>query len=392
MLFAVKRDDFYRALKETSCAAKSAAVNSALSHVLVQADSNSKMILLSCTDGNTFLQRRIPSLQIKEDGSVLFDARILTKYIELAETDVVIATDQKSGTVYAGKAKMELQTIPVSEFPIPQIEFPTQTVKVSGLKSLIHRSVFAAAHAEGKNAVLESVRFTFDANCGTATATDQSVCAVANLPKCADGELGLILHQDPLSILYSVSNNDDSYFIGISQGKAVIFNENILFVTQLINGEFMDVDLLIHNFKSVSRALLDTKELYHAVDHCTIAIQDNTNYSVNFVIQPNELRVSIVTCYGSVKNTVHAVETIDTNADGFHYNPDKILSFLRHSSGPLELQVDKHGCMLMKANNTVYFVGPRRPAEIRQKTASAKSRKPKAKKDDKTGEQLKIAA
>ena len=391
MLFSVKQEDFLKALKETSRAAKSNADNTALSNVLIQADSNSNMILLSCTDGNTFLQRRIPSLQIKEGGSILLNARILMKYVEIADTDIVIAADEKSGIVYTGGAKMELYSIPTQQFPIPQIELPDQTVRVSGLKSLIHRSVFAAAHSEGKNALLESVSFAFNPNYGKASATDQSVCAITNLPQCADGELNIILHQDPLNILYNVLNNDDSYFIGISKGKVVIFNENILFVTQLVTGEFVNVDMLVNNFNVAYRAMIDAKKLYQSVEHCTVTIQDNTDYSINLVIQADGLRVSMSTCYGIAKNTVSLTETIPTPSDGFHYNPNKILSFLRQSSGPLELLMDKHGCMLMKANNTVYFVAPRRPAEIRQNKATNKG-KATSKKNNKTGEQLKIAA
>ncbi len=392
MLFAVKRNEFLAALKTAACAAKSHAVIPALSGVFIQADERSGTVLLSCTDGNTFLQRRIHDSRIKEGGHALFNLQILMKYVELANTDVVVAADEKSGVIYAGQAKMELQTIPVREFPVPQMELPDKTVKVSGLKALIRRSIFATANVDGKNAVLESVRFTFDANAGKATATDQSVCAVANLPQCADGELNIILHQDPLSILYGISNNDDSYFIGISKGKAVLFNENILFVTQLINGEFANVDMLVSNFQAAYQALVDAKKLYQAVDQCTITIQDNTNYSVNLAVEPDGIRVSMVTCYGTAKNFVPSAETIPTDIDGFHYNPDKILSFLRHSSGPLELQIDKHGCLLMKANNTAYFVGPRRPAEIQQKKDAKKNKSTSTKKKSKAEEQLKIAA
>lgn len=150
MLFAVKRNEFLAALKTAACAAKSHAVIPALNGVFIQADEHSGTVLLSCTDGNTFLQRRIHDSRIKEGGHALFNLQILMKYVELANTDVVVAADEKSGVIYAGQAKMELQTIPVKEFPVPQMELPNKTVKVSGLKTLIRRSIFAAANVDGK--------------------------------------------------------------------------------------------------------------------------------------------------------------------------------------------------------------------------------------------------
>ena len=53
--------------------------------------------------------------------------------------------------------------------------------------------------------------------------------------------------------------------------------------------------------------------------------------------------------------------------------------------------MDKQGCMLMKANNSVYFLAPRGRANIRKKKAdSAKAAGHKEK--ESTAEQLQIAA
>ena len=384
MLFAVKREEMLNALKAVACASKKGADNPILAGVLIQAEQPSGQILLSCTDGNTFLQKRISGIRMKEAGQLLLNAELLKRCVELGEETVIIAGDNKCGMVLSGKSRIELQAMPCESFPMPQISFPDRTIRVSGLKSLIRRSVFAASEKKGENAVLECVRFCFTNETGTAAATDAAACAVASLPQCADGELKIILHQDPLSILYAVSNNNENYFVGVQQGKIIFMNEDTVFVTHLVDGQFADVDMFISNFKSESRALTDSKEMYKAVDRCRVAVQDNTDSSLHVTLKQDGITVSMATCYGTVRDKVKASEISPMQSDGFHYNPVKITAFLKNASGPLEILFDKHGCMLMKANQSIYFVAPRRPAKIQQKKT--------AKKKESSGEQLKLAA
>lgn len=391
MLFAVDHETLLKALNDVSCASKKNINFPELAGVLIQADAASGQLLFSCTDTNTFLQKKIANVQIKEAGTILLNVHLLKRIVELAEQDVVIAGDEKSVAVISGRSRFDLQALSCSKFPVPQMTYPDQTIRVNGLWSLIYRSIFAASKNEEKEAILESVRFTFNKEAGSAEAADHIAFVVADLPLCSDGELNIILHQDPLSILYNISNNDDSYYIGVSQGKAVIMNDQTLFVTQLMTGNFLDTNELVQKFQPNDRALTDSKELYRALDRCMISIQDNTDYSIHVVLEDSAVALTLATCYGMVKDKVKATDTVSRTPGGFHYNPDKIKSFLKNASGPLEMLINKQGCMMMKANNSVFFVAPRRQANIRKKKADS-AKATGHKKKDSTAEQLQIAA
>ena len=391
MLFAVDHEKLLKVLNDVSCASKKNINFPELNGVLIQADVASGQLLFSCTDTNTFLQKKIANVQIKEAGTILLNVHLLKRIVELAEQDVIIAGDEKSVAVISGRSRFDLQALSCSKFPVPQITYPDQTIRVNGLRSLIYRSIFAASKSEEEETILESVRFTFNKEAGSAEATDHIAFVVADLPLCSDGELNIVLHQDPLSILYSISNNDDSYYIGISQGKAVIMNDQTLFVTPLMAGNFLDTNKLVQKFQPNDRALTDSKELYRALDRCMISIQDNTDYSIHVVINEGTIILTSATCYGTVKDKVIANDTVSRSPDGFHYNPDKIKSFLKNASGPLEVLINKQGCMVMKANNSVFFVAPRRQAKIRKKRSEGENAS-KQKEKGSTGEQLKLAA
>ena len=391
MLFAADQNKLLKVLNDVSCASKKGTDYPELAGVLIQADISSGQVVFSCTDTNTFLQKRITDARIKEAGTVLLNAQLLKKIVEMAEQNIVIAGDEKNIAVIFGQTRFDLQALPSKKFPMPQITYPDQTIQVSGLRSLIYRSIFAVSQKKEDNSILESVRFTFNKETGSARAADHAAFVIADLPLCSDGELDIILHQDPLSILYSISNNNDRYYIGVSSGKAVIMNDQTLFVTKLMNGDFLNTEQLIQKFQPKSRALTDAKELYRAIDRCMISVQDNTDYSIHVIIGDRFIALETATCYGMVKDKISAADTASQSPDGFHYNPDKMISFLKNASGPLELLMDKQGCMLMKANNSVYFLAPRRQANIRKKKADS-AKAAGHKKNESTAEQLQIAA
>ena len=64
MLFAVDQNKLLKVLNDVSCASKKGTDYPELAGVLIQADISSGQVVFSCTDTNTFLQKRITDARI----------------------------------------------------------------------------------------------------------------------------------------------------------------------------------------------------------------------------------------------------------------------------------------------------------------------------------------
>lgn len=109
---------------------------------------------------------------------------------------------------------------------------------------------------------------------------------------------------------------------------------------------------------------------------------------VTLHLRDGVLAMQGLTAVGSSTAQIAASDIVPTPDVGFHYKPKYLLDCLSHAQGPLHIQIDGRGAMLLEANQSRFVICPRGPVHIRvkekkeDKPKSAKSKTAKAKKTE----------
>ena len=223
--------------------------------------------------------------------------------------------------------------------------------------------------ADGDNIDYNRARFSYvkislRGGIATAEATDGSCMAVTASPHCADGDLEMILHEKALTVLDSIVKPDEELYVGIVGKVAVFLKEDLFFSTVLFTGNYLEASKLLSNFHGNYQATVDAKQLYELVSGLSVVFDTNDDKCINLRIESDGVcaRVTTGRCFSA--SQVKATGTIPTPVDGFHYRPKLLLDCLRRLAGPVRMEIDQRGFVVMTANGSRYFISPRGPARI----------------------------
>lgn len=353
-----------------------------ISGILIEADSNTGILTITGTDIRTHIQRRLRLEHIEESGSMILPPILAEMLYLLADEFVELESEKNLVTLRSGSCQYTFSSLAAKSFPKPQIPFPEDTIQIKGINSLIRRTVFAA---DGNNidynkAAFSYVKISFRNGVATSEATDGSCMAVASSPHCADGNLEFILHQKALTVLDSILKPAEELYVGVVGKVAVFMKEDLFFSTMLFTGSYLEASTLLNNFHGNYKATVDANQLYELVSSLSAIFETNDDKCINLRIEPDKVRIQVTTGRCSSASQVKATGTVPTSAEGFHYRPKFLGDCLSRLTGPVQMEIDQQGFVVMKANGSRYFISPRGPARIHQEEKPEKKPKGASKK------------
>lgn len=382
MKFTANRLLMYRAVKTVLKAVRENIDIPEIGGILIEADAGSGILTLTGTDVRTHIQRRLRQEHIEESGSMII-APILAKMLHLLEGESVeFEADKKQVTLRSGRCCYTLSYREAKSFPKPQIPFPEDTIQIKGINSLIRRTIFAAGETTDNysTAAFSYVRLSFDGGITTAEATDGKCVAVSASPHCADGNLKMVLHEKALAILDSIVNPEEELYVGVVGNYAVFMKEDLFFSTLLFTGHYLEAGRILDSFQKSYEVTADAKQLYELISGLSVVFDAKDDKCINLRAEPDRICVQVMTARCSSASQVPAVGTTPTPADGFHYQPLLWTECLRRLAGPVQIEIDQRGFVVMKANGSQYFIAPRGPVRILQKEEPEEKPKAKARK------------
>ena len=101
---------------------------------------------------------------------------------------------------------------------------------------------------------------------------------------------------------------------------------------------------------------------------------------VNLHIGADNITMLAETASGHSSSSIQAADTHPTPENGFHFDYRFLLDCLRHMSGPLRVLIDERGFLILEANQSRYFVCPRRPVHLETEKPKKKTRQKTANK------------
>ncbi|MEJ2744374.1 MAG: DNA polymerase III subunit beta [bacterium] len=263
-----------------------------LSNVLLEARDGE--IVLTTTDLEMGMRRRIKAKVAKEGAITLPAKRLLAILRELPVADVVMETsDHKEATIRYDSSYVRILGLPKDEFP-PLPDFrKNRSLKIpqKALSEMIRKVHYAISHDESRY-VLNGMHLIFAKGRITAVATDGrrlALCEVAaGVPEGVDK--GIIVPTKAVLELGRVVGGDGDLEIFLGENQAAFNKEDCSLVTRLIEGHFPNYQQVIpHQLEH--KLMLSREELLSAVRRAALLTSEQLN-SVKIALAKNRLVVS----------------------------------------------------------------------------------------------------
>lgn len=233
--------------------------------------------------------------KIEKEGEITVPGKLLSEFASFLSADKIEFTLEGTNLIVkTTKTKASLTTIPATDFP----PFPTppkmeNNFPYKKIKDAITRTVFAASLDESR-AVLTGVRTNISKGLATFAATDGYRLSIekVEIPD-KKNDLNVILPAKSLSEVVRIAaelKTEEISFATIENKNQIVFSlPNVLIFTQMIEGEFPNVEKIIPvGFKT--KVTVEREQFAHSIKTAALFARDAANI-VKVKIEKEGLRI-----------------------------------------------------------------------------------------------------
>lgn len=289
---------------------------------------NEKGLELLASDSDLSIKTIMPldELKVKENGSVLLDAKYLVEVVKNVRAEDITLEEKDSHVLLkAGKSKFKLVKMDV--YTYPKIDFSIEQSKLLKVKSLdfkkaVDHTVYATSTQETRP-ILTGVNIKSKNNTLIATACDSYRYAKYIIPFTSEiNDISFDFTLPRKSVVETsklLGNIDEEVEILVAERCLIIRTKELLIKTRLIDGTYPDIDRLT---PSIENSLMELKfnknELLEKLENNKIVVniaQPTTVFSI--VNEKNEEtgevtnRSFYLSAQSDVGDSVEELENID---------------------------------------------------------------------------------
>lgn len=247
MNVTINRAEMLSAIKRASAIAPADSPLDVLRGVLLEADAAAGKLTVTSTNLEAALEEKLPCT-VQEDGALVFGAKMLAEMLSRLPQDTVQlcrAENQGRMTLRSGDACYEVDVWERGAFPKPDLPFPEDTVKLSGIPAMAQHTVFATAQDNSKP-LLKCVNLMFTSTGLCAAGSNGNCIVTARGDNQSTGDVSLLIPAASLGKLSNMCQDKDEFRVGTTGKSIVFFRENFLFSARLMEGR-------LHRYGSVGR-------------------------------------------------------------------------------------------------------------------------------------------
>ena len=327
--------------------------------ILLEADTNVGKLVMTATSLELSLMERVPCTPA-EGGALAIDARMLNGMLEKLPEDTVEITHLEGGPVVTLKSGNAHYTIPVwsrASFPKPEIPFPEDTVKVSGIPDMAKRTVFAVS-TENDKPLMKCVNLMFTPQGLQAASSDGNCIVTARGDQQSVGNINLLVPASSLVKLARITDNEDEFRVGTTGKNIVFFKENFLFSARIMEGSYINTNQLLSTIQNGFTVLTDLLELRDALSS-TLCVGAEGRISLEFT--DSKLTFCCLGVDASAKASIEVVPLTGNPQGTYWYSAKKLLACLRSLSGTVTLGVAQNGMLTLNTQDAFYLQSAMRP-------------------------------
>lgn len=307
--------------------------------------------------------------EVIESGRIVINARLLFDIISHAPGDAVrFWADYKKNMVRirSQKSTYDILFLSAKDYPKPDMPFPEDTVKISGIRKIAAKTAFAVNENSAAKA-LGCVCLRIHKNRIQAEASNGSCVMLTKQDADAGEEKQFLLPGKQLLKLAAMSSDEDEYSMGSIQNRVVFMKKGMMVSLETFRDvTFLDTDRVIQSVTPQYTATIEAKDMKNALDIMSV---DGEIRTVNILFGKTSV---IVSSDGnvSVRAELPAKVSMEMPKGGFYYSFKDSYHLFRLIQGIAQIKVEKSGVMLVRARDELFFQLPRRPGEQAKKSES----------------------
>ena len=253
-------------------------------------------------------------------------------------------------TLTSGSASYEVDVWDRGAFPKPDLPFPEDTVKVSGIPAMAQHTVFATAQDKDKP-LLRCVNLMFTST-GLRAAGSNGMCIVtAKGDDQSTGDISLLVPALSLGKLAGMCKDEDEFRVGTT-GKSI---------ARLIEGGYIDTDSLLKTITNSFTVLTDTKEMREALSSVLSVALDGR---VNLAFEDQKLVFHCSSDWGNASAGIDVIALTGAPTGSYWYSAKQLATCLKALGGTITLGIAQSGMLTISLQNV-----------MRAPTAKKKSKK-----------------
>lgn len=340
--------------------------------VLLETDDTNGRLILTATNMEQALMERLPCTVVESDALVM-GAQLLFGMVEKLDgetVEIIRQGDQNTVTLKSGEAMYTVPIWPGSSFPKPELPFPEDTVKVSGIPTMAKMTTFAVS-GDNTKPMLRCVNLMFTQNGLRAAGSDGTCVVTARGDEKSTGNINLLIPATSLEKLARIVRDEDELHVGTTGKHIVFFKENFLFSARLMECGYIDTNQLISYLQNSFTVLTDVTDLRNGLNSvlCVGAAS-----KVSLAFEGSLLTFRCEGAYANAENSIEVIPMTETPTGVYWYSARRLMACLRALSGTLTLGIAQNGMLTLSAQDAFYMQNAMRPSE-----AKAEKKKPSAK-------------
>ena len=272
--------------------------------------------------------------------------------------------------------KYEVFVLQAKSYPRPEMPFPEDTIKVSGICDLYGKTVSSVATNTEKS-FLTGIHLEIYSDCIEAFGCDGTRIAVKKLSAETGGQLSLTIPKSSFSYLANAVKDEDVLNVGMCGNHIVFFMENLIFSTRFISEDYINTEVLLNSLNSDYTATVDSKKLEIAITMIMACINSSNSESqvprVNMRFLKDEIIFKAANDISSSHVPVYATISKPTPASGFWYNPISFADCFYTVSGEVKLHLDASGILLVESTDSKYMLSNVHIRGSKSKTTTKKA-------------------
>ena len=262
---------------------------------------------LLATDGELSISKSVRA-EVFEEGDVCVPGKLFSDFIgKLSGEEVCIATGEKGVEISYRDAGTFLQSLPAEEFP--RIDFSVGensfTMKQQSLKKIIAETTFCCA-TDDSRPILKGCLMEFKDELEMCALDGYRLACTKAEIVTKSGEKSIICPARTLSEISKLLEGESEEITLYTQGGMLLVREgDTTVVSRLYQGEFIRKENVIPS-KFTTVVTLKREEIIASAERAAILIRGDKNNLVTLDIGAESVKISSVSDYGNVAETVKA--------------------------------------------------------------------------------------
>lgn len=270
--------------------------------------------------------------EIKENGIVAIDAKMLTELVKkLPDDSVSIKTDGAVAHIKCGKLKADIPMRDGADYPKVPVVTRGEVIHISqfSLKEIIRQTIFAADENNNANKLMGGELFYISGNSLKVTALDGHRIAIRSIELKADfGEKKVVVPAKALNEINKILPGDSSKDVNIyfTDNHGLFEFGDTTVVTRLLDGDYFNVDRTL-KIDFTTKVTVNKKDFLESIDRSTLFLSPTDKKPVIMDFNGNVLEWSIKTSSGAMSEDLEITKTGEDMKIGF--NPRLVIDALR---------------------------------------------------------------